>query len=75
MMGSTEEGKLDRRMRRSSNCVTLKSYRHKQTNNNNEKHKVKSSGYSSLSGCFIEYFDICWLELVASSIECTARTR
>ena len=75
MMGSKEEGKLDRRMRRSSHCVTLKSYRHKQTNNNNEKHKVKSSGYSSLCGCFIEYFDICWREFVASSIECTVRTR
>ena len=75
MMGSEEEGKLDRRMPRSSNCVTLKSYRHKQTNNNNEKHKVKSSGYSSLCGCFIEYFDICWREVEASSIECTVRTR
>ena len=74
-MGSKEEGKLDRRMRRSSNCVTLKSYRHKQTNNNNEKHKVKSSGYSSLSGCFIEYFDICWRESEASCIECTVITR
>ena len=71
-MGSKEEGKLDRRMRRSSNCVTLKSYRHKQTNNNNEKHKVKSSGYSSLCGCFIEYFDICWREGDASSIEFTS---
>ena len=75
MMGSKEEGKLDRRMRRSSNCVTLKSYRHKQTNNNNEKHKVKSSGYSSLCGCFIEYFDICWRDSEASCIECTVRTR
>ena len=75
MMGSKKEGKLDRRMRRSSNCVTLKSYRHKQTNNNNEKHKVKSSGYSSLRGCFIEYFDICWREVEASSIECTVTTR
>ena len=75
MMGSKEEGKLDRRMRRSSNCVTLKSYRHKQTNNNNEKHKVKSSGYSSLCGCSIEYFDICGREFVASSIEFTITTR
>ena len=75
MMGSKEEGKLDRRMRRSSNCVTLKSYRHKQTNNNNEKHKVKSSGYSSLCGCFIEYFDIGWREVGASGIEFTVRTR
>ena len=41
MMGSKEEGRLDRRMRRSSICVTLKWYCHKQTNNNNEKHKVK----------------------------------
>ena len=75
MMGSKEEGKLDRRMRRSSNCVTLKSYRHKQTNNNNEKHKVKSSGYSSLCGCFIEYFDICWRECGVSNIECTLSSR
>ena len=75
MMGSEEEGKLDRRMPRSSNCVTLKSYRHKQTNNNNEKHKVKSSGYSSLCGCFIEYFDICWSEGEVPSIERTVGTR
>ena len=74
-MGSKEEGKLDRRMRKSSNCVPIKSYRHKQTNNNNEKHKVKSSGYSSLCGCFIEYFDICWRESEASCIECTVTTR
>ena len=75
MMGSKEEGKLDWKMRRSSNCVTLKSYRHKQTNNNNEKHKVKSSGYSSLCGCFIEYFDICWRECGVSNIECTLSSR
>ena len=75
MMGSKEEGKLDRRMRKISNCIPLKSYRHKQTNNNNEKHKVISTGYSSLSGCFIEYFDICWRECEASCIECTVRTR
>ena len=71
-MGSKEEGKLDRRMRRSSNSHIVIN---KQTNNNNEKHKVRSSGYSSLSGCFIEYFDICWSEFGASSIECTVRTR
>ena len=75
MMGSKEEGKLDRRMRRRSICVTEKSYRYKQSHNNNEKHKVKSSGYSSLSGCFIEYFDICRREEVASSIKCTLNTR
>ena len=46
----------------------------KQTNNN-EKHKVKSSGYSSLCGCFIEYFDICWRECGVSNIECTLSSR
>ena len=41
MMGSKEEGKLDRMMRKSSNRVTLKWYRNKQQQ---RKHKVKSSG-------------------------------